>query len=252
MVTFGSIGCSCTALPSLRGRGGFSLVAQKGGMNVKRLAFRPANAAGLRNGKSADGEELLLLDLILDCDDVPTFLARAAGLAAAHYSRLGMKIECGIVLGVNGKPMITAASGANAALLVDEQCAKGVGPCPMRTATADPVLIQNIRQTHEWPEFSSAASKLNIKSVLAVPLNVGTDAHAVLAAYSHRSGSFSAAGVESGIQFAGLISRVLRVVLLVMELREQRNSLLARNSLIDAVAPIDGSTANRPPAAEPS
>ncbi|ALO67324.1 hypothetical protein AS189_13470 [Arthrobacter alpinus] len=194
---------------------------------VGRLIKKSVESCGLPSSDSADDEELLLLDLLLACDDVPTFLAGLAALAATHYSRLGATAECGVYLPVEGKAAISAASGPSAAVLVKDHGMTGGGPCQAAITSCDHVLVQNVALLHQWPEFSAAAAAVNVSSVLAIPLDLGYGSHAVLAAYSHRNGCFSALSVESGLRFAELVSRVLKLVLRMAQLREAQDQLPA-------------------------
>lgn len=177
----------------------------------------------LPNDISADGEDLWLLDLLLDCDDLPTFLAGLSSLAATHYSRLGATAECGVYLAVEGRAAISAASGPGAAALMQNCGMTGGGPCQAAITSGDHVLVQNVALLHRWPEFSAAAPAVNVRSVLAIPLDLGHGSHAVLAAYSHRNGCFSKLSVESGLRFAELVSRVLKLVLRMTQLRDARD-----------------------------
>lgn len=153
------------------------------------------------------------------------FLAELVTRGAECCYRRRSAVECGITVVQDGQPAMAAASGPNARVLEDLQYSSGTGPCVTAVGLDGALLVQDLGLDRRWPEFTAVASAVEVRSVLAIPLELGDTFHAVLNFYSKHSEYFNSSDAETVTAFARITSKTLKLTLVIAQLREQIDEL---------------------------
>lgn len=87
---------------------------------------------------------------------------------------LPITIASVVLMGDQGVEGITGASDALAAALQNEEFTLGEGPATSVRHQRRPVLVSDLRDvTSDWPRFVPAAERLGIRTMYAIPLQIG-------------------------------------------------------------------------------
>ncbi|MEC3954848.1 GAF domain-containing protein [Nocardia sp. CDC153] len=85
--------------------------------------------------------------------------------------------------------LLAAVSDATARTVHDTEAVLGDGPALDIAAGTDEIFATDADLSRQWPEFGSAVSNLGIRTVLAVPLRVGSRRLGALCGYSREFSS---------------------------------------------------------------
>ncbi|PYI63940.1 response regulator receiver protein [Arthrobacter livingstonensis] len=185
----------------------------------KKQGFRVPDRYRVRSGTTRR-TEVGLID-----EKTGEFLAELVTLGAECCYRPRSAVECGITVVQDGRPAMAAASGPNARVLEDLQYSSGTGPCVTALGLDGALLVQDLSMERRWPDYSAAASAINVRSILSVPLELGDTSHAVLNLYSEHSGYFTSSDAVTIASFAQIASEALKLNLVIAQLREQCDEL---------------------------
>ncbi|MFP3461408.1 GAF and ANTAR domain-containing protein [Arthrobacter globiformis] len=162
---------------------------------------------------------------------------------AAHESLAGSVGAGGTLIDAQGRPTSTASTNS----LVQEadrlQYDLGEGPCLTAWASAQPVLVDDVRNEQRWPAWSQASAGMGMLSCISVPLLVpDLDGHnrpeaiGALKVYADRPGAFD----EHSEQVLALLAGPAALILSNLQARERAAHLsdvlkdaLHSRSLID-------------------
>lgn len=146
--------------------------------------------------------------------DIKDFLNGMTRLAATTLSRsTGASIGCAVTLH-RRKRRVTIAGSSDATILLDgvEQ-SLGDGPCLEALATLEPVLLADTATDERWPGYSRNLAAAGARSVLGVPLDLGTDASAALNFFAQETGLFTDEVIEDAAVFADMAGQALQVAM---------------------------------------
>ncbi len=136
------------------------------------------------NGLSAELNELLLQD-----HDISSVLNSLAQLAVERLS-VNRRVPCGIVLTRDRKNTVVASSSPQAQQMDEVQAGFDEGPCLEAQRSNTVIRVPDIRHEKRWPHYKDEVRRHGLRSVLAVPLVVNTNAAAVMNFYTHEPGAF--------------------------------------------------------------
>jgi GAF domain-containing protein len=162
--------------------------------------------------RSDDFEQLHAL--IASTRDIKGFLDGMTASAAAMMTRsAGARIECAVTLHRRKHGTSIAGSSDEAILLDGIEQRQGQGPCELALRTGAPVLLGDASTDPRWPRYGESLAALGCRSVLAMPLEPGPDAAAVLNFFAPAAGLFTEDAVADAEVFAGMAGRSLRLAL---------------------------------------
>lgn len=183
-----------------------------------------------------------LQELVLDSQDIAGFLTDLAVVAAARLSTPGDPVHAGVTVIRHKRPKAVASSDAKARALDESQNGFGDGPCLTALHAKRPLLVPELAAESRWTAYVKVAQAEGVASILAVPLDLGGDAEAVLNLYSGRSHGFSADDISTVEAFAAQAAGALRLVLRITQLSEAKadlsNALQSRTVIDMAVGAI--------------
>jgi GAF domain-containing protein len=139
-------------------------------------------------GGSAQSLDILARALhVKNAELQPTLQA----IAAAAVSMLSPARYAGLTI-FSGGELIPRASTGEPPLLLDRlQQQLGDGPCISAAQYQTIFRIEDTRQDERWPEFSAEAARLNVRSMLCVPLWVDERGLGALSLYAEQTAAFS-------------------------------------------------------------
>lgn len=150
---------------------------------------------------------------LLNSADVAEFLDEVARVSARSFSGPADDVLCGITLLRERKAATAAGSGPAAKALshLEHEAASSPG----MTASEDQVTvhIRDVDADVRWPEYGEEVLGQGIRSVLAIPFQLGDDTRASLLLYSHRVGRFEGGVLEKAVDFVRQTSLALRLAL---------------------------------------
>jgi putative methionine-R-sulfoxide reductase with GAF domain len=152
-----------------------------------------------------------LQDLLLDSRDITEFLDEFAATMAENLSRGGGEVWCAVTLLRDRKAATVASSSRHAEALDEIQYQFGDGPCLKSAREHRVVHVPDIRESTQWPDYTEAAARNGIRSVLAVPFELQGEARAGLDVYSDQPNKYDEAGIESIQREVLLASKALRL-----------------------------------------
>jgi GAF domain-containing protein len=134
-------------------------------------------------------EKLLQLNrLIIEEESLPTTLQRVAELACSTVRGCD---NCGLTLDQGGHPATVAHTGAEALDLDHAQYVADRGPCLDSYRENMRVHLASISSgTGRWPEFSSEAARLGVRSSLSIPLSYDETPMGALNLYSRTEDAY--------------------------------------------------------------
>ncbi|MDJ1114251.1 GAF and ANTAR domain-containing protein [Microbacterium dauci] len=164
-------------------------------------------------GQENDGNSARLHALVAT-EDIKGFLDGMSGLAAATMSKgTGERIESAVTL-VRRKRSTTIAGSSDDAILLDgiEQ-RLGDGPCRQALRTGTAVLLTDVSTDPRWPTYCQELAASGCRSVLGIPLQLGTDASAAVNFFSPATGVFTQNTIKDATVFADIASQALRLAI---------------------------------------
>lgn len=138
------------------------------------------------------------------------FLNELARLSAENF-RGDQKVLCGIILERPKKNSVVASSCPEAQRMDEVQAGFDEGPCLEALRTGSLIHVSDIRTETRWPKYMAAVREHRVRSVLAIPLDLGGGAVAAMNFYAEEQGSFDADEVATVKLYAGLAEKVLLV-----------------------------------------
>jgi len=140
------------------------------------------------NGRSARSLEILARALhVKNAELQPTLEA----IVSTTVSMLSPARYAGLIILSRGELIPRASTGEPPLLLDRLQQQLGDGPC-IDAATHQSVFrIEDTRQDERWPEFSAEAARLNVRSLLCVPLWVDERSLGALSLYADQVAAFT-------------------------------------------------------------
>lgn len=180
--------------------------------------------------------------LVLEESDLADFLDELARHAAASFRHDGAEILSGITL-LRGRKAATVASSSERARCLDEiQYGFGDGPCLTAAREHGLVFVADVAADHRWPDFTDALEREGIRSILAVPFELGTDGQAALNLYSTTADCFdpaTTAHVQAHVaQWSKALRMGLRFAHYVESAADLRAALESRTTIDIAVGVI--------------
>lgn len=169
--------------------------------------------------------EALLKELVLDSNDVVSFLTDVALIASSRLSSPGNRIHSGVTVMRRKRPEAVAGSDRAARALDELQNGFKDGPCLTALRNGTALLVPDLAEERRWPHYIKAAQENGVSSILAVPLNLAGEAEAVLNLYSGCSNGFSDEDISDAEAFASQAAGSLRLVLRIAQLSDARNDL---------------------------
>ncbi|MBT2515525.1 GAF and ANTAR domain-containing protein [Arthrobacter sp. ISL-30] len=167
----------------------------------------------------------LLHNLVTSTEDIRGFLDGMTAFAAATMTKATKnRIECAVTLHRHKRSATIAGSSDDAILLDGIGQSQGDWPRWDALRTGAPVLIRDVSTDPCWRHYCEALAGFGCHSVLAVPLELGSEAEAVLNFFAPITDVFSAEVIEDAKVFAGIASQALR-----LELRIASAELLAED-----------------------
>lgn len=195
-------------------------------MDHNQLGAATDVSATAHHGSSSE-EEYKLMKLVLESPEITSFLTELAIMTASCLTKQDNFIECGVTVLREKSPATAASSDARAASLDELQNGFGEGPCLTALHEDTTVLIPDLLVEERWHRYTEAALDNGVRSVLAVPLRLGGEAHGVANLYSRSPDGFSELDVLTAENFVANASRSLQLALSMARLKGVHDDLLA-------------------------
>ncbi|MET1153738.1 ANTAR domain-containing protein [Arthrobacter sp.] len=171
--------------------------------------------------------EELLHDAAVDSTDIEVFLNALTRLAVHNLSHPGEELLCGITL-LRQKKASTVASSSDRAQKLDEiQYDYADGPCLKAAREQVLVHVPDLQEDARWPEYRETVLEEGVRSILGVPIAIGSGNAAGLNLYSDEKGRFDEEAVESAQQYARQASRALSLAVRLARHRDTEADLQA-------------------------
>src|SRR5699024_871078 len=177
----------------------------------------------------------LLDDLLASDDEIADFLNQLAHLAALELTD-ELPVLVGITLERDRRSTIVGSSDASSRKIDEVQAGFDEGPCLEAQSSHRLIEVPDVRTETRWPDYMEVIRKLGLRSVLAVPLDLGDTAQAAMNFYTTAPDAFNADRTASAQHFAKLASNALRVAVRIaryMELSEDRQRAMESRTSID-------------------
>ena len=177
----------------------------------------------------------LLDDLLASDHEIADFLNQLAHLAAVELTD-ELPVLVGITLERNKRSTIVGSSDTSSRKIDEVQAGFDEGPCLEAQSSHRLIEVPDVRTETRWPDYMEVIRKLGLRSVLAVPLDLGDTAQAAMNFYTTAPDAFNADRTASAQHFAKLASKALRVAVRIaryMELSEDRQAAMESRTSID-------------------
>jgi GAF domain-containing protein len=139
-------------------------------------------------GRSAESLEILARALhVKNAELQPTLEA----IASTAVSMLSPARYAGLTIFSRGELIPRASTGEPPRLLDRLQQELGDGPCINAAKHQSIFRIEDTRQDERWPKFSAEAARLNVRSMLCVPLWVDERGLGALSLYADQAAAFT-------------------------------------------------------------
>lgn len=184
--------------------------------------------------------------MILETDELESFLNALTRLAVHELSNDGQEVLCGITV-LRHKRAGTVASSSEAAQELDEvQYAYRDGPCLTASRTHELVRVADLATDGRWPAYAKYVTGQGIRSVLAVPFHLEVGDGAALNLYSPLINGFSDKQVDLAQNYVSQASQAFALSLRVARHKEAEadaiQAMKARTTIDVAVGIIMGRT----------
>ncbi|MBT2566963.1 GAF and ANTAR domain-containing protein [Arthrobacter sp. ISL-85] len=179
----------------------------------------------------------VLHGLITSSGELKGFLDAMTGFAAETMIKAtGRRVECALTLHRHKRSVEIAGSSDDAILLDGVGQRQGDGPRTEALRTGLPVLIADVSLDFRWKPYCHALAGFGCRSVLAVPLELGSEAEAALNFFAPTTGFFTAEVIKDARAFANTASQALRVELRIVSaelLAEDLKAAMESRTAID-------------------
>ncbi|GAA1143877.1 GAF and ANTAR domain-containing protein [Nesterenkonia lutea] len=148
------------------------------------------------------------LQLLIQQDgDIASFLEGLAEAAAERFSGT-QPVLCGIILDRAKRNVVAAASSPEAKQLDEVQAGFDEGPCLEAQRTNTVISVADVRTERRWPGYMAAVREFGMRSVLAMPLTLHSEAQAAMNLYTSTPEAFGPAEIAAARRYADLASQV--------------------------------------------
>lgn len=195
-------------------------------MDQNQLGATTGEGGRAHDASAGDGEHRLL-ELVLDSPEITSFLTELAIMTASCLSSQDNLVECGVTVVREKKPEAAACSDARAASLDELQNGFGEGPCLTALHENTTTLVPDLLAEDRWRRYTEAALDSGVRSILAVPLDLGGEAQGVTNLYSRRPNGFSDMDVLTAENFVDTASRSMQLALGMAHLKGAHEDLVA-------------------------
>ncbi|MHA7145335.1 ANTAR domain-containing protein [Arthrobacter sp. TmT3-37] len=186
-----------------------------------------------------DSLTAVLQDMVLDSEDVQTFLTGLVQVAAHSFSGAYGEVFCGVTL-LRPRSMVTVASSSEQAQLMDEvQYGFDDGPCLRAAREGYTVHIPDFLTETRFPEYREAIAAHGIRSALGIPIRLDSGASAGLDFYSTKPHAFDDKGIAVAEGLGRDASRSLRLAVRIAQLGDEarnRQAAMESRTVIDLAA----------------
>ncbi|MFI7484288.1 GAF and ANTAR domain-containing protein [Kocuria sp. M1R5S2] len=182
-----------------------------------------------------------LQDLLLTSADLTGFLQDFTRSTAARLVQDGDEMWCTVTLLRDRRPATVASSARRAAALDEVQYRFSEGPCLTAAREHVVVSIPDVLEDPRWPGYGRIAAQEGVRSVLAVPFDLGGDGCAALNLYAPRAHAHDEDAVAAVCREVLVASRALRLAVRVSRHREAETDLaaaMASRTVIDLAVGI--------------
>ncbi|OIH82800.1 response regulator receiver protein [Arthrobacter sp. UCD-GKA] len=131
-----------------------------------------------------DTDNLDLQGMILESNEIDSFLNALTRLAVHELSEPGEEVLCGITLLRHKRPGTVASSSQEAQDLDEVQYNYVDGPCLSAARTQSLVHVPDLQNDYRWPDYTKVVLARGIRSVLAAPFQLEQGDHAALNLYA--------------------------------------------------------------------
>lgn len=138
--------------------------------------------------------------------DAPVALTHGLIRRVLHLTHsLIAEARASVVLREGDELTTTVASDDEVSMLDRVQCTKGHGPATRSLDTGEPTVVDDVdAHVDEWPEFTSAARRIGVTSVLAVPIGGRADV-GILSVYAAGARSWRPSELERATDLAAVL-----------------------------------------------
>lgn len=184
-----------------------------------------------------------LTEVLLRDHDVPAVLGTIAELAAAQLSG-DRVVLCGIILKRAKRNTVVATSSAEAQVMDEHQAGFDEGPCLEAQKTEALISVPDVRHENRWPKYMLEVRDHGLRSILAVPLKIGTTATAAMNFYARDTGSFDETDIAIAQRYTEVASQMVAIALRIAQHAEdaedRRRAMESRTAINLAVGIIMG------------
>jgi GAF domain-containing protein len=138
--------------------------------------------------RSAESLEILARALHVKNAEIQSTLE---AIASTAVTMLSPARYAGLTIFSRGELIPRASTGEPPLLLDRLQQRLGDGPCINAAKHQSVFRIEDTRQEQRWPQFSAEAARLNVRSMLCVPLWVDERGLGALSLYADQAAAFS-------------------------------------------------------------
>ncbi|WP_461169958.1 GAF and ANTAR domain-containing protein [Arthrobacter sp. Z1-15] len=177
-----------------------------------------------RNERDYSG---LLQDMVLETNDVESFLEDLTRLTVDTLSASGKEVFCGVTLLRPNRAGTVASSSPEAQQMDEVQYEYGDGPCLEAARNNRTVLVSDMSLDSRWQEYTDAISEFGLRSILGVPIPLDGEAQCGLNMYAREANAFTDEMVREAEEFARGASKSLRLAVRIAHLTESRENLKA-------------------------
>lgn len=179
--------------------------------------------------------------MVLDSEDIHSFLDELAKLGADALSSKDNDVLCGITL-LRPRSKATVASSSDQARSMDEiQYQFDDGPCLRAAREGQVYTVTDFRNESRFGNYPAAIAHQGLRSALGVPIPLDGLAAAGLDFYSAKPDAFDEAHIAAAVDLAREASKALRMAVRVAHLAETGEHLRAAmnsRTVIDVAAGI--------------
>lgn len=182
----------------------------------------------------------LLIRLLASEDELGTFVDELAIMAAAEVSQ-DSPVSCGITLVRNRRNTIVGGSDDAARRFEDIHTYLGAGPRVEATKSRTIICVDDAEEEKRWRDFMDIAVLDDLRSLVAVPLDIDDTAQAVMTFYAMQPRSLGEPMLSKVQRFVEPVKRSLRVAVRTArfaEAAEHRQRAMESRTVIDVAIGI--------------
>src|SRR5699024_3571126 len=110
------------------------------------------------------------------------------------------------------------------------------GPCMHAQQTGELILVHDVGQETRWPEYMRTVREQGLRSVMAIPLELGASTRAAMNFYTTGRRAFEEQDLIDAKFYGGLAAKVVRIALRVAHYAETADH---RQAAMESRTPID-------------